>query len=442
MILSTTGVELTLQKSADRSDIRTWTESLLSHADFAVEDISLSESKEWIYEEGAIRHVSGKFFSVVGLKWLGNNGRVIGQPFIDQREIGTLGFMLYREPGNNEILVQAKIEPGNVNVIQLAPSVQVTDSNARQVHGGGIAPYVSNFVPGTSSVVCDSLQSEQGTRFYHKQNRNVLAVVSQKTAVSEWYRWMNVQQILNLIQTDFLFNTDFRSVMVCAPWELLVCDAPFSKHINGVGVELKESYFHSSKHIPLDSLKQEIRFQRSSNTPPGIVSLGQLSEWIFDESGPVTVNGARFNIRQIHVSTRGREVPQWDQPIIDSASVGAVILVCGRIGGVLHFLFSLCKEPGLLNGVELTATKVYAPGEKSGECFPDGTVIAECHQSEEGGRFYRDVNQFRIIDVGPSFQAPEDHYWLTLNDVKELLDEDGWFTNEARSIISLLMYWL
>jgi len=115
-----------------------------------------------------------------------------------------------------------------------------------------------------------------------------------------------------------------------------------------------------------------------------------------------------------------------------------VLLACGRIDGVLHFLVRAQAEPGLHDKVELTPTVVVPPGETSNASIA-GTVVAECRQSEEGGRFYRDTNHYQIVDVGEACDAD---YWLTLGDVRQLLDEPGWLTNEARSALSLLLPWL
>lgn len=108
----------------------------------------------------------------------------------------------------------------------------------------------------------------------------------------------------------------------------------------------------------------------------------------------------------------GREVPSWDQPIIQSAGQGRVDLVCGRRDGVLHFLLRPFAEPGLSNRVQLGPTAVVEPGGETGDEDIDtgrATVRAECLHSEEGSRFFRDVNRFRVIDAGEAFEPP-DHW--------------------------------
>jgi oxidase EvaA len=395
--------------------IGAWFSSLLDEARCRVESIPLAESAEWHDDGGAIVHRSGGFFRVVGLECDGHAAAI----FIEQRTVGTLGFLIR----GGELLVHAKIEPGNVGLVQLAPTCQATDSNARRIHGGAAPPFIDAFPRGAANALYDVDQSEQGTRFLGKCNRNVLVAAPADVPLPATHRWMDVDEVLELARHDYVVNTDARSVLVCAPWRRLVNRVPFSRVRGGFGAELMVSA-HSSSHS-LARVKAEIAAARAATREPKIVPLTEVPQ-----------NGVR--VRQIRVTVRGREVPSWDQPILDSSGEGNVLLACGRIDGVLHFLFRARSEPGLHDHVELAPTVVVEPGGKS-DVRIDGTVVAECRQSEEGGRFYRDTNLYQIVDVGKAYDAD---YWLTLGDIRTLLDEPGWLTNEARSALSLLLPWL
>jgi oxidase EvaA len=391
-----------------------WFSSLLDEARCHVDVISLAESAEWRLDDGVIVHRTRGFFRVVGLMWGGFQSAV----FIDQRTVGTLGFLIR----GRELLVHAKIEPGNVGFVQLAPTCQATESNARRIHGGAAPPFIDAFPRGATNALYDVDQSEQGTRFLGKRNRNVLAAAARVVPLPRTHRWMDVDEVLDLTRHDYTVNTDARSVLVCAPWRSLAGRVPFSRFRGGFGAELMASAHCSSRS--LERVKASIAAARAVAREPSIVPLSDVPQ-----------NGVR--VRQIRVEVRGREVPSWDQPILDS-SEGKVLLACGRIDGVLHFLFRAQAEPGLHDKVELTPTIVVPPGETSNARIA-GTVVAECRQSEEGGRFYRDTNHYQIVDVGEAYDA--DH-WLNLGDVRQLLDEPGWLTNEARSALSLLLPWL
>lgn len=60
-----------------------------------------------------------------------------------------------------------------------------------------------------------------------------------------------------------------------------------------------------------------------------------------------------FAVRQFHIVARGREVDQWDQPLIDSQGIGRLSLVCQRRRSTLMFLVKANREIGFLEGVQL-----------------------------------------------------------------------------------------
>jgi oxidase EvaA len=288
----------------------------------------------------------------------------------------------------------------------------------------------------------DAEQSEQGTRFFRKRNRNVLTAASVQSSIPVTHRWMDAGTVFDLMGRDFLVNTDARSVLVCAPWQELVNRVPFSRYHDGFGSALLVSMQSASHHCSLAQVKEQVERLRSITELPAIVGLDTLPRWHWSPEG-LTAADSPLRVRHIRVAATGREVPVWDQPIIDSVSEGMVLLVCARIDGILHFLLRMRAEAGLRNRVELTATEVIEPGRPLDEVrrWP-GAIVAQCRQSEEGGRFYRDTNTYRIIDIGTAGETDPDCCWLTIGDIRQLLDEPGWLTNEARSALSLLLPWL
>ena len=425
--------------------IRQWLSSTAEDAALTLEELSYADSKEWAAIDGALLHRSRGFFGVVGVRWASANGVVTERPFIDQQETGVLGLLMRQRAGRAEILMHAKVEPGNVGGAQLAPTCQSTGSNARRLHGGAAPPFSEPFWSPGRAPVYDRLQSEQGSRFWRKRNRNVLMRAPADPAVPPSHRWLEVDHILEVLHEDYLVNTDARSALVCSPWRALVNRQPFSRVHSSFGIDLFRSAQSSSRPATLAAVKAAIRAARATSIAGHIVRLDQLAGWRFEDRGLVPVDGRPFVIRPIRVSVRGREVETWDQPIVDAASDGLVVLACGRIDGVLHFHLRARAEAGSYHRVELTATVVVEPGEEPdryGGAEPQGVMRAECRQSEEGGRFFRDANVYKIVDVGDVNDGCTDGYWLTLGDVRQLLDEEGWLTNEVRSALSLLLPWM
>lgn len=229
---------------------------------------------------------------------------------------------------------------------------------------------------------------------------------------------------------------------MCSPWEMLLGRQPFSRYPDGFGAELALSFQVHSMPKSVTAVKSEIQFMRTQAVGPQRIDLAELDGWQMTPEGIASTQQI-FQVRQMKIIVKGREVPTWDQPIIESGKPGMVFLECARIKGVVHFLFRAATEPGLYHQVELTPTTVIEPGMNSVlQQDQKGEIKAECWQSEEGGRFYQDKNLFRIIDVGQAQEPPPRQYWLTLQDIKSLLQEEGWLTNEARSVLSLLLPWM
>ena len=107
---------------------------------FSVEQIPFEELDQWCFtpNKHSLVHKSGKFFRIEGIRVNTNFGglKEWEQPIINQPEIGFLGFIVKKIKGVYHFLIQAKIEPGNLNVVQLSPTVQATRSNYTCVHKG------------------------------------------------------------------------------------------------------------------------------------------------------------------------------------------------------------------------------------------------------------------------------------------------------------------
>ena len=105
---------------------------------------SLNNLECWIKNDNRIYHSSGKFFKIVGIDVKSNMiGKNWDQPIIVQKELGILGII--KDKIKNRYLLQAKVEPGNKNKLQLSPTVQATKSNYKRVHGGKKIPYLNFF---------------------------------------------------------------------------------------------------------------------------------------------------------------------------------------------------------------------------------------------------------------------------------------------------------
>ena len=118
-----------------------------------------------------------------------------------QNEIGYLGIICSIIDDELQFLMQAKIEPGNINKIQLSPTIQATKSNFTQTHGGNKPLYLDYFLNANKyEIIVDQIQYEQSSRFIKKRNRNIIIYVNDNINVYPSHKWMTLGQIKSLMK--------------------------------------------------------------------------------------------------------------------------------------------------------------------------------------------------------------------------------------------------
>jgi oxidase EvaA len=414
-----------------KHEVASWLGQVRASNWLAVEDSSLSQSEAWSYENGRIRHSAGRFFDIVGLHWrTGTDAH--WRPFIRQREVGTLGFIARTGADGTELLVQAKFEPGNVNIVQLAPTCQATASNSDRVHGGTAAPYAWYFRRLSGEILSNSLQSEQGSRFLGKANRNILVLDQDAEAQNDLHRWVSFKLFRELMADDYMVNTDARSVICATDWRRLSGETVF--HADD---DLSDGLCASLRTAPdsttLGRVRAVLSEMRREAPAVELCDVAQMPDWQFDPAARFTVTDGRSSIRHVRVRTDVREVDAWDQPLLENHGETVIDLDYTCAGGILRFGFRPTWEAGLQAGAELAPTWV-GPSESA---RTGDEVTVQVRQSDEGGRFFRDVVQYRLRD-SDEMKSDPGTVWLTLSEIALLLPR-GFFNNEARSAISLIL---
>ena len=155
---------------------------------FLVKKKKLSDLKNWNIKENKIYHSSNKFFQIFGFRITTNYyyNKNWDQPLIIQNEKGILGILRRKYKGSHQYLLQAKMEPGNINKVQLSPTVQATKSNYSRVHGGKRVKYLSFFKNSSKKNLVNSQQSEQGFRYYfNTDEENIYKLLRRNPVIVE-----------------------------------------------------------------------------------------------------------------------------------------------------------------------------------------------------------------------------------------------------------------
>lgn len=434
---------------------------LLRRNGFACEAIPFAGLQGWSFAAGVLRHATRGFFAISGIETEANDPAWHGRemPIIDQRVPALIGLLLSRGPdGNLDLLMQARAEPGNVGGIQLAPTVQSTQANYTRQHGGRPTAFLAPFLHGEGEPLADQFQSEEGGRYFMKFNRCVVRQVApvEAKAMPDTHVIMAWDVLRSFTILDNILNTDGRSALACCPWSVLAGPAaPFAGQ-DDWSRALARSFAattHASEqvaHVLAAIALARIGLRLAARLKP----LTALRDWEVTETAIQRRDGnPGFVIRPYRVVARGREVPEWDQPLFDSHTTGRIVLLCCDIGGILRFALRLSREIGLMQGVELGPSFARPPGEAAGAqdaemdaaCASRGaSVLARFRQSEEGGRFHHDENLYEVVQLADPAALPEapDLFLVTLGELKALIDTSGTCTIELRCAASALLRWL
>ena len=199
-------------------DIISWITRKKSFYDLEVERIPLKNIKNWVVNKNEIYHQDKKYFSVIGVNVEIGNREVQswGQPLIKSAQEGIIAFIIKKIDGIYHFLVQAKLEAGNFDIIELAPTVQCLTGNYRK----GYSEYDVEFLDEVlnskpEQIRYSTFQSEEGGRFFKEQNKNMIIEVGNEfpVEVPDDFIWMTLNQMKVFIKFNNYLNIAARSLI-------------------------------------------------------------------------------------------------------------------------------------------------------------------------------------------------------------------------------------
>ena len=405
-------------------------------------------------ETGNISHDSGRFFSIIGadVRHRTKNGEITwDQPVIDQPEVGILGILAMKIKGVLHFCLQAKEEPGNINSVQLSPTVQATYSNYTRVHGGALPKFLAYFLDSSKGrIIYAKLQTEDGGRFLYKSNRNMIVEVDdpELEELPEGFIWVTLRQIGRMLRNENLVHACTRSI-----FSALIVPECISGNMRGsvVGSNVQKTEKNNVREIFqwLDDQKSSNHFLIKRR------NLNSLKEWSMDRDGSFSHEEGRFfRVVGINVESKEREVPVWNQPILDNPGRGVIGLLAKIENGRRYFLMQAKAEFGNRWIIQIGPTVQFTPGNyiKNKKlpkpflfeefCTPEKNLLShDSFQSEEGARFYKEAHLHRILLLkeGELLQIPQEYKWISESDLHVFINIGEMVNSCARSVISLML---
>lgn len=317
------------------------------------------------------------------------------------------------------------------------------------------------------TILIDQLQSEQGARFLHKRNRNIIVEVDENEdfEVKDGFIWATLGQLKDLLHHPNVVNMDSRTVMSCVQFgsypehSLRLLTAV--NNLSGKVALRQDSYLYSvlSADNHLHDLQDIIQWITSLKFKYELsvsrIGIEEMRHWHYDNITVSHDEGKYFDVIGAHVEIDNREVVSWDQPMVRSAQEGLIGFIVKKIDGIYHFLVQAKLEAGNFDVVELAPTVQCLTGNyRKGKNeytipyledilnAPNENIWYSSYQSEEGGRFFREQNLNTIVEVGDEFpiDVDENYCWMTLNQMLSFVTYNNYLNIAARSLLAAISF--
>lgn len=389
-----------------------WIADITVNTEVKISKIPLEECRDWFYDEncGKIHNKENTFFYIGGISGT-YNGQELNQPIIYQNEIGYLGLLCAKIDGVICFLMQAKIEPGNINCIQISPTIQATKSNFTQRHGGAKPEYLDYFLNASADeIIVDQIESEQSSRFMGKRNRNIIVWINdpQRIEIGKNHMWISIHQLKELMKYDNIVNMDTRTVLSCIPYSFMPENHWCERFRN---LPIRNSVFKLPDIKTVVEVYRYINdYRMFSDNDIKQVPLYSLNGW--STVGNEFVNDLEYAFKMIFcdISIEGREVKNWCQPLFEATGKALFGLIYKVEDEIVKFLVHIHPEVGCFDGAEVGPTvqrEAICPDKPDeivqffyNKMKKKENVEFDTMLSEEGGRFYHEENRNVIIKIG------------------------------------------
>ncbi len=385
---------------------------------------NINNLQDWILKKKSIFHKTNIFFSIKPFLFEQKNKKIF-QPLIVQKEEGILGIIKQKKNGKDYYLLQSKIEPGNINGIQISPTVQATKSNYLRKHGGKKTLFLDYFLKQKTGlkIISKKRLSEQGSRFLNKKNWNIL-LNADKILIPKQknYCWLTKENIKYLINKKNVINMDTISVL--------------SSVIKKNSIEKK---LNKNDHlqIKLDKFNKRLRYKTNQ------INFSDLKNWKISKNSIYDKDKKFFSIFFINVFANFREVKKWEQPIISDHLSSFNGFLRTEINNTYHYLLNIISEPGF-NSPKYTSTifeKNFLLKSNKDIKYKSFFIKKNCRMdiinSDEGGRFLKNQTRNMICEIKDykKIKLYENFIWASHNQIIELINQNK-MTIEARNLFA------
>ncbi|MPZ15813.1 MAG: hypothetical protein GEU73_15555 [Chloroflexi bacterium] len=184
-----------------------------------VRRLGLRDVRGWRRTEDAIIHEGGRYFRIMAVEAGIDNREVVrwDQPLVTPIEMGLIAFIVKKVEGVLHFLVQRKVEPGNLDIVSVGPTVQCVLGYESRGEPISWPPFMATVVHAPPELVRYACtQSEDGGRFYRVEIECRIVEVGTDDVrdVPDGYLWVTLRQLNELLRFGFV-NVEARSLLAC-----------------------------------------------------------------------------------------------------------------------------------------------------------------------------------------------------------------------------------
>ena len=406
-------------------NLNNWIKKQKKISNMVVSKVNINDTKGWILDNKKIYNIKKNFFSIVPFSFNINKKKFWNQPLIIQKEVGILGILKKRYKSTDYYLLQAKIEPGNTDNIQLSPTVQATQSNYLRKHGGKKTIFLEYFVkkqPKTK-IISNLKLSEQGTRYVGKHNKNILIDVNKiKLQKYSNFIWLTKKNLIYLLNKRNLLNMDTISVFSSS-----IKQNKLDNPLNSLSIILKKFNIFKKKFV---ISKKQIYFNK-------------LKNWKIKKDRIFDLKNNFFSILFIKIKTTSRGVANWHQPMISDHSKSFNGFLVKVQNNTVHYFLQITQEPGFSSPKFTTTVNVKNFNFKKNRNikyinhFKKNNFKLDVINSDEGGRFFKNEsrNIICVLKKQININSSKKYIWASHNQVINLIDQNK-LSIEARNLFA------
>tara|TARA_B110000238_G_scaffold185505_1_gene213804 strand:+ start:2151 stop:3407 length:1257 start_codon:yes stop_codon:yes gene_type:complete len=391
----------------------------------SISKINIMDILNWKIDSKKIYNKNKSFFSIIPFKFTDSQKTTWFQPLIIQKEVGILGILKKRYRSLDYYLLQAKVEPGNINGIQLSPTVQATKSNYLRKHGGKKTNYLDFFIKKKNLNIVSNLKlSEQGFRYLDKSNKNILIdIKNTKIKKIQNFIWVTKKNLNYLLNKKNLLNMDTISVLSSSIKKNNI-DNPINKNL-----------------IISNNLT---KFKKRFTIKKKIISFGDLYNWKISKNKISDIKSKFFSIIFLKIKTNSREVSEWFQPIISDHYISFNGFLVRSINETMHYLLQYTLEPGFTFPKYTSTVSIKNYNSKNNNTkinffnfFKKNNKIINFINSDEGGRFYKNEthNSICVLNSKENLSLKKNFIWVSHNQVINLINKNL-LSIEARNLFA------